>query len=149
MLFLALLDQDSFGGRLRGGEVPDASHLMRRCLKESLLTFDGKPLFPERRAYSVKYDLSPSEQHLYDEVTDYVRHGMDRAKQIEQKNRRRGLVVGFALAALQRRLASSPQANLPLAAPAPRTTPETVGGAGGHSRGPGGGRSTAQRAVGG
>ena len=83
---------------------------MRRCLKESLLTFEGKPLFPERRAYSVKYDLSPPEQRLYDEVTDYVRHRMDRAKQIEQKNRRRGLVVGFALAALQRRLASSPHA---------------------------------------
>ncbi len=110
MLFLALLDQDSFGGRLRGGQVPDASHLMRRYLKESLLTFEGKPLFPERRAHSVKYDLSPPEQRLYDQVTDYVRHGMDRAKQIEQKNRRRGLVVGFALAALQRRLASSPQA---------------------------------------
>ena len=110
MLFLALLDQDRFGGRLRGGQVPDASDLMRRCLKESLLTFEGKPLFPERRAYSVKYELSPPEQRLYDEVTDYVRHGMDRAKQIEQKNRRRGLVVGFALAALQRRLASSPHA---------------------------------------
>ena len=110
MLFLALLDQDRFGGRLRGGNVPDASDLMRRCLKESLLTFEGKPLFPERRAHSVKYDLSPPEQRLYDEVTDYVRHGMDRAKQIEQKNRRRGLVVGFALAALQRRLASSPHA---------------------------------------
>ncbi len=110
MLFLALLDEDLFGGRLRGGQVPNASHLMRRSLKENLLTFEGKPLFPERRAYSVKYDLSPPEQRLYDEVTDYVRHGMDRAKQIEQKNRRRGLVVGFALAALQRRLASSPQA---------------------------------------
>ena len=110
MLFLSLLDEDLFGGRLRGGQVPDASHLMRRCLKESLLTFEGKPLFPERKAHSVKYDLSPPEQRLYDEVTDYVRHGMDRAKQIEQKNRRRGLVVGFALAALQRRLASSPHA---------------------------------------
>ena len=110
MLFLALLDRDLFGGRLRGGKVPDASHLMRRYLKEGLLTFDGKPLFPERRAHSVKYDLSPPEQRLYDEVTGYVRHGMDRAKQIERKNRRRGLVVGFALAALQRRLASSPQA---------------------------------------
>ena len=110
MLFLALLDQDRFGGRLRGGQVPDASDIMRRRLKEHLLTFDGKPLFPERRAYSVKYDLSDPEQRLYDAVTSYVRHGMDRAKEIEQKNRRRGLVVGFALAALQRRLASSPQA---------------------------------------
>ena len=110
MLFLALLDEDRFGGRLRGGQVPDASGLMRRYVKESLLTFEGKPLFPERRAHSVKYELSEPEQRLYEEVTAYVRHGMDRAKQIEQKNRRRGLVVGFALAALQRRLASSPLA---------------------------------------
>ena len=83
---------------------------MRRYLKESLLTFEGKPLFPERRAYSVKYELSEPEQRLYEEVTAYVRHGMDLAKQIEQKNRRRSLVVGFALTTLQRRLASSPQA---------------------------------------
>ena len=53
---------------------------MRRCLKESLLTFEGKPLFPERRAHSAKFEFSPPEQRLYDEVTDYVRHGMDRAK---------------------------------------------------------------------
>ena len=110
MLFLALLDEDLFGGRLRGGQVPDASGLMRRRLKENMLTFEGKRLFPERRAYSVKYELSEPEQRLYDEVTAYVRHGMDKAKQIEQRNRRRGLVVGFALAALQRRLASSPHA---------------------------------------
>ena len=35
--------------------------LMRRYLKESLLTFEGKPLFPERRAHSVKYELSEPE----------------------------------------------------------------------------------------
>ena len=110
MLFLALLDPDRFGGRLRGGQVPDASAVMRRYVKEHLLTFDGKPLFPERRAYSVKYDLSAPEQDLYDEVTAYVRDEMGRAKRIEFKNRRRGLIVGFALTALQRRLASSPEA---------------------------------------
>ncbi|MCZ0939747.1 MAG: helicase-related protein [Caldilineaceae bacterium] len=110
LLFLALLDEDRFGGRQRNGGTPDVSDIMRRSVKENLLTFDGRPLFPERRAYSAKYELSPLEQNLYDEVTRYVREGMDKAKEIEQKDRRRGLVVGFALTALQRRLASSPEA---------------------------------------
>ncbi len=110
LLFLALLDEDRFGGRQRNGHTPDVSDIMRRSVKEDLLTFDGKPLFPERRAYSANYDLSEPEQRLYDEVTHYVRVGMDKAKEIEQKDRRRGLVVGFALTALQRRLASSPEA---------------------------------------
>ncbi len=110
LLFLALLDEDRFGGRQRNGGNPDVSDIMRRSVKENLLTFDGRPLFPERRAETVKYELSPMEQDLYDEVTQYVRKGMDKAKEIEQKDRRRGLVVGFALTALQRRLASSPEA---------------------------------------
>lgn len=110
LLFLALLDEDRFGGRRRNGSTPDVSDIMRRSVKEDLLTFNGKPLFPERRAYSAKYELSSLEQNLYNEVTHYVRKGMDRAKEIEQKDRRRGLVVGFALTALQRRLASSPEA---------------------------------------
>ena len=109
--FLALLDPDRFAGRLRDGRAPDASDLMRRYVKENLLTFDGRPLFPERIARSVKYDLSPMEDGLYKAVTHYVREEMDKAKAIEEGgDRRRGLVVGFALTALQRRLASSPEA---------------------------------------
>ena len=38
---------------------------MRRMVKEELLTFEGKPLFPERRAYTVTYPLSPDEALLY------------------------------------------------------------------------------------
>ena len=109
--FLALLDPDRFAGRLRDGRAPDASDLMRRYVKENLLTFDGRPLFPERIARTVKYDLSPLEDGLYKAVTHYVREEMDKAKAIEEGgDRRRGLVVGFALTALQRRLASSPEA---------------------------------------
>ncbi len=109
--FLALLDPDRFTGRLRNGKTPDASDLMRRYVKEKMLTFDGRPLFPERIARSVKYDLSPMEDGLYQAVTHYVREEMDKAKAIEEGgDRRRGLVVGFALTALQRRLASSPEA---------------------------------------
>ena len=35
--------------------MTDASDLMRRVVKEQLLTFDGTPLFPERIAYTVPY----------------------------------------------------------------------------------------------
>ena len=73
-LFLALLDADRFEGRFRDGvHAVDASDLMRRMVKEKLLRFDGRPLFPERRAYTVSYPLSPEELTLYDDVTEYVR----------------------------------------------------------------------------
>ena len=53
-LFMALIDPDRFEGRARKGtRAPDAQGLMRRMVKEELLTFEGKPLFPERRAYTV------------------------------------------------------------------------------------------------
>ena len=58
-LFLALLDGDRFEGRFRDGvHKADVSDLMRRMVKERLLKFDGKPLFPERIAYTVPYRLS-------------------------------------------------------------------------------------------
>src|SRR3989441_4871273 len=79
-LFMALIDPDRFEGKPRkGGRSLDAQGLMRRMVKEELLTFEGKPLFPERRAYTVTYPLSPLEALLYDEVTQYVREGMNRA----------------------------------------------------------------------
>jgi superfamily II DNA or RNA helicase len=111
-LFLSLLDSDRFEGRFRDGvRTVDASDLMRRMVKEKLLTFEGRPLFPERRATTVAYDLSHEEMTLYDEVTDYVREQMNRADRLtEQGQGRRGNTVGFALTLLQRRLASSPEA---------------------------------------
>jgi superfamily II DNA or RNA helicase len=110
-LFMALLDEDRFEGRARGAERTDASDLMRRLVKEELYTFDGRPLFPERRAYTVQYALTPKEAALYEEVTTYVREEMNRAERfaLEGDDRRR-LNVGFALQILQRRLASSPEA---------------------------------------
>ncbi len=73
-LFMALLDGDRFEGRFRDGvHVSDTSDLMRRLVKEQLLKFDGRPLFPERLAYTASYKLSDEEARLYSEVTDYVR----------------------------------------------------------------------------
>jgi len=108
-LFLALLDGDRFEGRFRDGvHQVDVSDLMRRMVKESLLKFDGKPLFPERIAYTVPYKLSDDEARLYKEVTEYVREEFNRAEALQ--NDKRAGTVGFALTILQRRLASSPEA---------------------------------------
>ena len=83
---------------------------MRRLVKEQLLKFDGKPLFPERRAYTVSYKFSDAEAALYKSVTDYVRDEFNRADSLENEGRKG--TVGFALTILQRRLASSPEAIL-------------------------------------
>lgn len=111
-LFLSLLDADRFEGRYRSGvHSADTSGLMRRMVKEQLLTFEGKPLFPERVAETVPYTLTAAEQDLYDEVTRYVREEMGRADQLKAAgDGRRSTTVGFALTVLQRRLASSPEA---------------------------------------
>jgi superfamily II DNA/RNA helicase len=107
-LFLSLLDSDRFFGKFRDGvHKVDASDLMRRMVKEELVKFDGTPLFPERKAYTVNYELSPIEGALYEAVTNYVQTEMGKADQLV--GARKGS-VGFALAALQRRLASSPEA---------------------------------------
>jgi superfamily II DNA or RNA helicase len=107
-LFLALLDSDRFAGKPRPGSPPlDAEGVWLRRQKEDLLRFDGTPLFPERRAYTMAYRLSPEEMTLYQAVTAYVREEMNRAEALEEGRRR---TVGFALTLLQRRLASSPLA---------------------------------------
>jgi superfamily II DNA or RNA helicase len=107
-LFLALIDGDRFEGRFRDGvHTVDVSDIMRRLLKEQLVKFDGKPLFPERIAITVPYQLTTDEERLYVEVTNYVREQFNRADNLESG--RRGS-VGFALTILQRRLASSPEA---------------------------------------
>jgi len=109
-LFLTLLDEDIFEGRYDEKiHVIDTSDLMRRMIKEDLLTFEGKKLFPERVAQTVPYQLSPLEQTLYERVTDYVKLGMNRADKLDPKRRN---TIGFALTVLQRRLASSPEAIL-------------------------------------
>jgi SNF2 family DNA or RNA helicase len=108
-IFLALLDGDRFAGRYRDGvHSIEPSDLMRRLVKEDLKRFDGSPLFPERKAHTVQYELSPLEAKLYADVTDYVRDEMNRAERALPNASR--VNVGFALMSLQRRLASSPEA---------------------------------------
>ena len=110
-LFMALLDGDRFEGRFRDGvHYADTADMMRRLTKEELLRFDGRPLFPERRAYTVKYELSPMEAELYSTVTEYVRTEMNRVQRFTEQDGKKRNNVGFALQILQRRLASSPAA---------------------------------------
>lgn len=104
-LFLTLLDRDRFEGK--NTKTANTDGIMRRMVKEDLLTFEGKKLFPERRAETVPYELTELEYSLYAEVTDYVREGMNRADRVGGKRKN---TVGFALTVLQRRLASSPEA---------------------------------------
>lgn len=108
-LFMALLDSDRFEGKFRDGvHATDSTDMMRRLVKEQLLKFDGTPLFPERRAYTVNYALSDAEAELYKHVTDYVREEFNRAEKLANAGSKG--TVGFALTILQRRLASSPEA---------------------------------------
>ncbi len=115
LAFMTLVDPERFAGRLRGdnngSSMPDVSDVMRRLVKENLRTFEGKRLFPQRHAQSLKFELSQPEAELYEAVTSYVSEGMNRAKRMRDEGEAsRGIIVGFALAGLQRRLASSPAA---------------------------------------
>ena len=128
-LFMALLDGDRFEGRFRDGvHVADVSDLMRRMVKERLLTFEGTPLFPERVAHTIPYRLSDEEAHLYNEVSNYVREEFNRAEALE--NNQRAGAVGFALTLLQRRLGVLAGGDLPVAAAAPGAAGEPPARAG-------------------
>ena len=100
-LFMALLDGDRFEGRFRDGvHAADVFDLMRRMVKERLLTFDATPLFPERVAHTIPYRLSDLEAQLYEAVTSYVRDEFNRAEGTgEQRTRRRRGVCSDAVAA--------------------------------------------------
>jgi SNF2 family DNA or RNA helicase len=108
-LFLSLIDGDRFEGKFRDGmRAVEVGDIVRRLLKEDMVTMDNKRLFPERFAYTVPFPLSPSEEILYKEVTSYVREGFNAADKLQNGNRKG--TIGFALTMLQRRLASSPEA---------------------------------------
>lgn len=76
--------------------------LFIRRLKEDLKDFEGKPLFTNRYANTIKFRLSDREKHLYNKVSEYVLSQYNKAiKSVQRRN------VVFALLILQRRLASS------------------------------------------
>ena len=89
----------------------DVSDMMRRVIKEDMLRFDGRRLFPERHAKTIPYKLTDEEMDLYEEVTMYVGTQMGRAEQLRKMAQGvRANRVAFGATIMQRRLASSPEA---------------------------------------
>ena len=119
-LFLSLLDSDRFYGKFRDGvHKVDASDLMRRMVKEELVRFDGTPLFPERKAYTVNYTLSQIEAALYEAVTQYVQTEMGKADQLARPAQRLGRFRPHGSSASSR---LQPGGDLPITE-APQRTP--------------------------
>ncbi|MDG6250258.1 DUF3883 domain-containing protein [Methanocalculus sp.] len=111
-LFLSLLDKDVYGdiqSLLRAMEAREAPFYLRR-VKEALVNFPdpetGKvtSLFRKRFVYSVSFDLDAEEGEFYQHLTDYVE---DQSVRAAAEGTIRGRALGFTMAMLQRRFASS------------------------------------------
>ncbi|MGQ0604502.1 MAG: helicase-related protein [Anaerolineales bacterium] len=79
------------------------AHLLRR-MKEAMIGFDGRKIYPLRGSNTIEYPLiqgERQEQALYDQVTQYCETHYDRARRRNQSAAR------LAMGVLQRRLASS------------------------------------------
>ena len=110
--FLALLDTDVYGSiqslqkAMRQKEAP---FYLRRT-KEALVTFphpvtgEVRKLFTKREVRTAAFDLSGDELDFYDELTRYVE---DQSMAAAEEGSARGRAVGFTMAMLQRRMASS------------------------------------------
>lgn len=110
--FLALLDPDVYGS------IKSLQHAMReheapfylRRTKEALVTFphpdtgEVHKLFTKREVRTAAFDLDGEELDFYDELTRYVE---DQSMAAASDESARGRAVGFTMALLQRRMASS------------------------------------------
>ena len=110
--FLALLDADVYGSieslqqAMREHEAP---FYLRRT-KEALVSFPDpetgvvKKLFTKREVRTAAFNLDGDELDFYDELTRYVE---DQSMAAAGDQTARGRAVGFTMAMLQRRMASS------------------------------------------
>ena len=105
-LLLQLVDPDLFANTdiLARAVQRQENPIFLRRLKEDMVDFDGRPLFPPRHVKTLGVELTEPEQALYEEVTRYVGETFNRALAEDNRN------VTFALIVLQRRLASSVRA---------------------------------------
>jgi superfamily II DNA or RNA helicase len=111
-LFLSLLDKDVYGDvkslqeAMRRNEAP---FYLRRT-KEALVTFpdsetgEVRKLFTKREVHTAAFDLDGDELDFYDELTRYVE---DQSIRASSEDATRGRAVGFTMAMLQRRMAST------------------------------------------
>ena len=101
-----LLDPQTFSTLDAFQAMPRESrnrYFIRRT-KEEMVTFDGKPLYPKRHTDTFSYELTSgpvSEQALYDQTTEYLRHIYNRAKLLNKA------AAQLTLGVFQRRMASS------------------------------------------
>lgn len=111
-LFLELLDKDVYGDisslemAMREQEAP----FYLRRVKEALVSFPSpetgevRQLFTRRNVSTVSFNLNSKETGFYDELTHYVQ---DQSIKASQDDSSRGRALGFIMAMLQRRFASS------------------------------------------
>ncbi len=111
-LFLELLDKDVYG------DVKSLEEAMRRQqapfylrrVKEALVTFPdpdtdkGKTLFTKRNVRTTEFSMTDAELDFYDALTRYVE---DQSIKAAAEKSARGRALGFTMAMLQRRFASS------------------------------------------
>jgi len=111
-LFLRLLDADVYGDvkSLEEAMQRNAAPFYLRRTKEALVTFPDpdtgqvKKLFTKRIVQTVPFQIDSDEWDLYDALTRYVE---DQSIKAQAANATTGRAIGFMLAMLQRRLASS------------------------------------------
>jgi superfamily II DNA or RNA helicase len=111
-LFLALLDKDIYGDVSSLEEAikrKDAPFYLRR-VKEAMVTFPDpetgivKCLFTKRKVQTIPFELNADEYNFYRDLTEYVE---DQSIKAALENTARGRALGFTMAMLQRRFASS------------------------------------------
>jgi len=111
-LFLSLLDKDVYGNIKsldEAMEKHEAPFYLRR-VKEALVSFPDpdtgvvKALFTKRIVHTTPFQISDVELDLYDQLTRYVE---DQSIKAAREDSARGRAVGFTMAMLQRRFASS------------------------------------------
>ncbi len=112
-LFLKLLDKDVYGdirSLQKAIENQEAPFYLRR-VKEALRTFPdpdtgvAKTLFTKRIVRTEAFQIDSDELDFYDRLTQYVEE--QSVKSAQDENKTRGRAVGFTMAMLQRRFASS------------------------------------------
>lgn len=111
-LFLELLDRDVYGDvkSLEEAMRRNAAPFYLRRIKEALVTFPNpdtgevKKIFTKRNIRTVEFNIDKDEWSFYEDLTDYVERQSIIAA---QDNTARGRALGFTMAMLQRRFASS------------------------------------------
>ena len=111
-LFLRLLDRDVYGDvkSLERAMVERSAPFYLRRVKEAMVTFpdpdtgEVKNIFTKRNVHTIGFEIDDDELDFYDRLTRYVEDQSIKASQEESAH---GRALGFIMAMLQRRFASS------------------------------------------